>query len=202
MLQQFVGFFLRRRAVIPRDRDFHPRRNQGTFQALDLFHDVIGHGHRVLALALGNGERNGRRLSQGLAEFDVAPPLGRHCQAQARRYLGAGAVAEEHVIGRLLGTIANLGHIAQIDRAAGGNPHHHAPHVVGVAQEVAGLNVVLLIRRRELSHLQALVGPVDGAHHRGGRNSVTRHLGGIQQHANLPALAADHLRLRRHRQCS
>ena len=127
------------------------------------------------------------------------------CRAEARRYircLGAGAVAEEHIVRRLLGTVANLGHIAQIDRVAGRYPHHHAPHVVSVAQEVAGLNVVLLIRRGELSHLQALVGTVDGAHEHGGRDPVTGHLGRIEQHANLPALAADQLRLRRHHQCS
>src|ERR1019366_10265055 len=78
---------------------------------------------------------------------------------------------------------------------AGRNAHHYAPYVLSVTQEIAGFNVVLLIGRGELPHLQPLVGPVDCAHERGGRHPVTGHFGGIQYDANLPALAAYQLRL-------
>jgi len=41
--------------------------------------------------------------------------------------------------------------------------------------------------------MQALVGSIDGAHERGGRNSETSHPGGIEQNANLTAFTADYL---------
>ena len=60
--EQFVGFLLRRHAVIPRDGHLHVGGNDAAFERVDFPEDFVGDGDGVGARPFGNGQRDGGLL--------------------------------------------------------------------------------------------------------------------------------------------
>ena len=65
MLKQFVGFLLRRLAIIPGDRHFHAGRDERSLEVIDFLEDAVGHHYGILSFAFGYAEGHRGILAYG-----------------------------------------------------------------------------------------------------------------------------------------
>ena len=119
MEQKLIRFFRCGFAIVARDRDTNILRHDATFDRFEPFHDIVGHGDRVRALALR--KRNG----DGRTNIECAILFGRHCQ---------GALFK-------LGCTHNhTRHIFHIDGASITRCEKKKPHIWYALQGLTGQN--------------------------------------------------------------
>jgi len=108
--------------------------------------------------------------------------------------LGCGRRAEPHedVVGRLLGTVGDVGHVAQVDRAARLDVHHDTAHVARIPEELPRLHHGLPVACRVVPGRDDDVGLLQGAHDLEGRHVVRPEPLRVQHDADLAPLASYH----------
>ncbi len=170
---------------MPRDADLDLAGDDGALQALDLAQHAVGDIDGVRPLALGDGQGHGRP--------EGADP--RHRAGLVGAALVAGAGPEEDILVRLVGAIADAGHVAQPDRLACLHPDHHGFHGLDVLQEGAGLDQDLLTVDVDAAGGQRLVRLAQCPRQLGQRQPAARHGSAVGHHPHPARQATDQGRL-------
>ena len=118
--EQLVRLFRRRLAVIARNGDLHIARKDPPLERLDLLENLFRDRNRIRPGPLGDTEGDG----------------GLFC----RRCGVPSTLAKEHVLRWLLRAVLDFRHLAQVNRLAAEDTHHHIAGVLGVGQETTGFD--------------------------------------------------------------
>ena len=165
--EQLVGLFGGRLAVVTREVYPDIRRNDAPLERLDSPQDVARDHDGVGAFALGNGQSDGRK---------ELPRTG---------------VGRANVLGGFLAAVAHLRHVANEYRLVVGDRDHHAPHILGGAQELTGFEHVLAVPAGELAGGQTAVRHAERAGHLERREVIRRQFGLVEHNADFTALTSD-----------
>ncbi len=172
--EQFVGFVLRRHTVVARDGDLDIRRNDVALERVHFLQDLSA---TEMAFAPGR-----------LAMESVT--AGSSAEIPIRR-----AGAKEHILARFFRAVHDVRHVAQINRLAGINAHHHVAHVLGGLQKRAGFHDDFMVVAGQVAGGILPVRLLQHRHQAGGRKIARRQPHRVEQHAHLPLRAADDGRL-------
>ena len=171
MPKQFVGFFLRRQAVIPRDSNLDIGGNDVALQRVNFSEHLVGHGDGIGAGPLGDGQGHGRLF------------IG-HCAVRRTR-------SKKNILARLFRAVHDVGHIAQINRLAAEHADHHVAHVPGIGQKRAGFHDDFLVVAGQFAGGELPVRLLQHRQQTGGGEIARRQSHRVEQHAHLPLRAAD-----------
>ena len=175
VFQQRVRLVLRRCAVVPCRCDVQVGGKRDAFHLPHTRQRGVGDVGCVGAFALGDGDRDGRIL---------------FCRHACCMRL---CCPEEHIILRLRGAINNpAGHIAQIHRVSAVRAQNDAFQILGIAEEIAGVDANLLVALGEFARLGASIGCLQPRYDVTRREAEGRQLRAVQHYAHGAWLAPDH----------